>query len=85
MRSATLAALMAALATGVAAAAGVAAFSPSAAISTCGPASDPHVVFPYRTPQSASEPGVSRCSAGSVNETSARGGPKVTWFPECSR
>ena len=54
MRSATLAALMAALATGVAAAAGVAAWSPSAPIPTCGPASDPHVVFPYRTPQSES-------------------------------
>ena len=54
MRSATLAALMAALATGVAAAAGVAGWSPSTPIATCGPASDPHVVFPYRTPQSAS-------------------------------
>jgi hypothetical protein len=54
MRSATLAVLMAALATGVAAAAGGAGWSPSAPIPTCGPASDPHVVFPYRTPQSPS-------------------------------
>ena len=54
MRSATLAALMAALATGVAVAASVSGWSPPAPIQTCAPASDPHVVFPYRTPQSAS-------------------------------
>ena len=54
MRSATLAVLMAALAAGVAAAAGDPRWSPSATIPTCGPASDPHVVFPYSIPQSAS-------------------------------
>ena len=54
MRSATLAVLMAALAIGVAAAAGDPRWSPSAVIATCGPASDPHVVFPYSYPQTAS-------------------------------
>ena len=54
MRLASLATLLAALAVAVAAAAGAAIWSSPATIGTCAPAVGPKVVFPYRTPQSAS-------------------------------